>query len=329
MGDEYDIQGLVADIEKADSAKEAPTKKEEKSSSDFWKPTIPDDKKQADYLIRFLKNPDSETNQPWVQRDAHMFPFPNGKFCYQPCPKRQDYNAGIKNGRKCPICEEKDRLYATGDPAKEQMGQKRNPKKRFYYNVLVVKDPRENGKNEGKVFIFEAGDQIQGKCTKFLADKEIPAENRCFFHPVKGTNFKLIMTKKQSTTGAQTNYEDSEFCRNPSPMVIKNKEVTLEEAKGFIENNCFKLREKLLIDTAFKSYEELKDFYENQGKFSDKKQADPFDDKTIDNQKVTARNPEAKVPAEKIAVKEVTEEELPFSVTPDDDDAKLEALLNS
>jgi len=132
------------------------------------------------------------------------------------------------------------------------------------------------------------------------------------------------MTKKSE----QLNYDDSEFSRSTSPLVVNNKEITtMEEAEVFINQNCFKLREKLLVDTAYKSYEEIKEYYDNQGEVEKKKdapKADPFADKTIDNQNVTARNPVQKVPE----IKTVTEEELPFSVTPDDDDAKLEALLN-
>lgn len=320
----YDIDSLVSDIEKVENAKEAPEKKEEKRS-EYLKLTLPDNVKRMEYVLRLLENPDSETSQPWVQRDAHMFPYPNRKFCYQPCPKRRDILAGIKPAAKCPICEDKDRLYDTGDPAKEQMGQKRTPKKRYFYNVLVVKDPRENGKNEGKVFIFEMGDQLQKKCAAFLTNKEIPASDRCFFHPLKGTNLKVVMTKKSE----QLNYDDSEFSRSTSPLVVNNKEITtMEEAEAFITQNCFKLREKLLAPTVYRSYEEIKEYYDNQGEVEKKKDSpkpsDPFADKTIDNQKVTARNPVQKVPE----IKTVTEEELPFSVTQDDDDAKLEALLN-
>lgn len=327
MGSRYDISNLVEEIEKIES-KEGPVEKKEEKSV-YWKATLGEKEKRAEFIIRPLENLDSETNHPWVQRDAHMFPFQNKKFCYQPCPRMFDKNSGKKAGTwcKCPICEDKDALYATGDPFKEQIAQKRTPKKRYFGNFLIVKDPRDGGKNEGKVFIYEFGEQIFKKFTAFLANKEIPLAERCYFHPLKGTNFKLIITRK----GEQLNYEDSDFSRSSSPMVINNKEATMEEAEAFIQENAYKLREKLLRPEVFKSYADIKEFYDNQGEVENKDNSEKKEtkvaDTTIKDQPVTARNPVQKVPE----VKSVPADELPFDITPsaDDEDAKLAKLLES
>lgn len=333
----YDLNSLLGELQKKES------KATENHSSDFWKPTLEKGEERAEYMIRFLDNPDSITKFPWVERPAHMFNFPSGKFIYEPCAKKV-------NNDKCYICEEVNELYNCGDPEKEKIGQKRFAKQRFFHNILVVQDPRDDGKNEGKVMIFECGQKIHGKCIQILKCQELEPEERIYFHPTMGTNFKLIITWQQSFQ----NYDESYFLRKTSPIEINGEKLDMDEGEKFIEENCHKLNERLLTEKVFKSYEDLKELYLNQGVVSEssgsskktksvgKKEEEEVEtdiDETIKKDKVETRNPDKK---EKVGVEKEVEKRKPpkdededediSDITDDDDDdideeADLEALL--
>ena len=315
----YDLNALLGDLEKTENKGE---KKE--FSSDFWKPTLDKKEERAEYIIRFLPNPDSETSAPWVERAAHMFEFTSsGKFTYEPCPQK------AKKG-KCYYCEQVNELYNSGDPAKEKQGGKRFAKKRFYHNILVVSDPRDGGKNEGKVMIFEAGSQIHDKCIEFLKNTELDPSERIYFHPTAGTNFKLVMTWKSDFP----NYEKSDFLRRPSGIEVDGAELSMDEAEEFIEDKAYGLNAKLLDDKFFKSYDKLKDLWENQGVVTEtKKDTEEEVDEDTETVEVKVRNPETKVQAEKTAPKKSTKIEEDDDTPPweggddSDEDEELAKLL--
>jgi len=320
---DFNLKSILNELEKKED------KGAKNFSSDFWKPTIEKGQDTIDYRLRFLPNPDSENGFCWVERFAHMFTFPNKKYTYQACPKRN-------NGDKCYYCEEKDKLYATGDSEKETLGQKRCAKLRYFYNVLILEDPRDGGKNVGKVLIYEAGIQVHEKLTKFLYNKKIPESERIFYHPTQGCDFTLTLKMKKTTGGDFQNYDDSEFDRSISPITLDGKELSYEEATEFIDTKCFKLNERILSPKAYKDYETLKETYVNQGMVepkNDKKKSKEAEeigttlDETIKNEKVETRNPTKKVEVEK----EVEDDDLPETGDDDDvetdEDAELDALL--
>jgi hypothetical protein len=330
MAGKYDLGGLLKTLEK--------TKKSDKNSEDksaTIKFTLDKDQESAEYIIRFLPNPDSVDGSPWVTRHAHMFNFPNKNFTYEPCPQ--------KHGKgKCYYCEAKNEHYASGDEKRIAIGGKQFAKARYFFNVLVIKDPREGGKNEGKIFVFEGGDQIIKKCEAFLKNTEIEAEERLFFHPTLGTNFKLVMTWKQD----YQNYEESTFSRKASAIEIDGQKQSLEEAEEYLEKNTFKLNEMLLKDESFKSYDILKSQYLNQGaskktesakkpaKSEEEVEAKLPDDDDInpDFLKPTPKTaPVASAPktASKPAPKQkvADDDDIPFKKASDDEDADLAKLL--
>jgi len=333
----YDLNSLLGELKKTEDKTGGNDR-----SSDFWKPTLEKGEERAEYVIRFLPNPDSEGSSPWLERHAHMFNFPNGKFLYEPCPKKS------KKG-DCFICNEVSELYKSGDPTKEAIGSKRFAKQRIFYNVLIVKDPRDNGVNEGKVMIYEAGKQIHTKCIEFIKNADLEPKERLFFHPVFGTNFKVVMTWQSD----YPNYDKSDFMRKPSPIEVKGKELNEEQGEKFVEEKTFKLNEKLMGEKAFKSNEELKALYLNQGTLPDKKkevkksssvgeevEADVSDmddnDVTIKNKPIQTRNPakQERVKAEPVKAQVEDDEEdddaVPFDQedeTDEDDEEALAKLL--
>jgi len=319
----YDLNSLLNELEKTETSSGG-----NEYQSDFWKPTIEKGEEEVEYLIRFLPNPDSKTNFPWVERAAHMFNFPSGKFIYEPCAKKS-------KKEPCYVCEEVSKLYQSGDVKQEALGSKRFSKKRFFHNILVVKDPREGGKNEGKVFIYEAGSQIHDKCIEILKNDDLDANERVYFHPTLGTDFKLRITWKSN----YQNYDKSTFARRTSSLEVKGEKLDDDAAETFIDENCIGLNKRLLGEKAFKGYEDLKELYLNQGNVTEKKEprkekeAEEIEvdeveelDTTVNDEKIQAQNPEPKKKVEPVE----EEDDTPFDMDDDssDEDAELEALLS-
>jgi hypothetical protein len=320
MGNKYDLSSLVEQLEKSGDVGGG---SEKEYQSDSWKPTLEKGEDVAEYTIRFLPNPDSDGMMPFVRRDAHMFNFPNDKFIYAPCHKKHNKD------EKCFICEEVNKLYASKDPTQEKLGGKRFAKQRYFHNVLIVSDPRDNGKNEGKVMIFECGQQIFNKCSAILKDPELEPVERLYFHPIAGTDFKLKIVRKSGFP----NYEESKFARKPSPLEIDGEVLEADEVEKFIEDKCIALNDRLFGEKTFKSYEELKDLYLNQGVPSESKpntsvskddEVEETVDETIKEEKVEVRNPTEKVKVEKEVEKT---DPLPSVDEDEDEDAELAALL--
>lgn len=318
----YNLDSLLGELKKNEDKTGSSDR-----SSDFWKPTLDKGEERAEYIIRFLPNPDSDGSSPWVERPAHMFSFPNGKFIYEPCPKKA-------KGEKCFICEEVSELYASGDPTKEAIGGKRFAKQRIFYNVLVIKDPRDGGVNEGKVMIYEAGKQVHTKCIEFIKNEDLEPIERLFFHPTHGTNFKLVMTWQSDFP----NYDKSDFLRKSSPLEIDGEEVSEEKAESFIAQKAFKLNDKLMNDKVFKSYEDGKALYLNQGTMPEKKstasssngeevEPDIEDvdetDVTIKDKPIQSRNPAKQ---ERVQVEDEDDDTVPFDQDDEEDEDDEEAL---
>ena len=118
----YDLNSLLRDLEKKES------KGDNSFSNDFWKPKLEKGEEKAEYIIRFLPNPDTKTNFPHVERFVHMFTFPSGKYMSEPCPKKAKIN-----DQKCYICDEVSQFYKCGDPEKEKIGSKRFAKIHFFH----------------------------------------------------------------------------------------------------------------------------------------------------------------------------------------------------
>lgn len=247
MSKKYNIGNILKELKSSEGSGE---KKE--FSSDYLKVSLDKDQTEMEVVLRFLPNPDSSTSVPWVFRPAHMIKFANGNFMYEPCPKKQ------KKG-ECPICEEVNSMYQSQNPKLEATAGKQFAKKRYFHNVLVVKDPRNNGENEGKVFIYEYGKQVHDICLEALQDDDEPL---VYFDPVDGANFKLKIIK--SGKDGYPSYTKSKFLK-ASPLEVDGDEVDEDSGDDFVSENCHKLNEKLMSDKVFKSADELRSLYDNQG----------------------------------------------------------------
>ena len=287
-----DLKSLRSKLEESASKSEEGGKGS--FSSDFWKPTLEDKQKISEYEVRFLPNPDSVDGFPWVQRNAHMVKFATtGSFIYEPCPRTS------KKG-DCPICEIVNPGFKSGNPHEKDRAMAQYAKGRFFLNVYIIKDDREDGINVGKIKIIEVGKKIFEKLkAKIEAEKGAFA----FFDLLRGANFKIIVTKEQDFP----NYDKSDFVMagtTEEPKIVyplelvNGTKITEATCDKFMEG-AFSLNEKLFTETTFKSYDELKSIYENQG--YPKKEEDSS---------IKGRNPN---PPQKIYPERVvSEDDLPF-----------------
>lgn len=191
-------------------------------------------------IIRFL--PDSEKGMIQKMSKINSTVIKNGKkrFVSEFSPSTI--------GQPCPFQEAWQELWNEGDKEGAKVfgrGQ------RYITNIKVLKDPAKP-ENEGKIFLFEMSatmkDKIQQAINPSEQDRELGAQPKELYNPLKGNSFKLA-TKKGSN-GIIT-YDPSEVITEVTSIYD-----SVDEALEDIKNNTYKLSD-LLKPEAFMSYEEL------------------------------------------------------------------------
>lgn len=201
----------------------------------FWQPTA-DKSGNGWAIIRFLP-PGGEEDEPFVKYYEYRFKGPTGQWYIE--------KARNSLGKDEPDpCHEFVQKFWN---AQDETNARKYPRKQTYIsNILVVKDP-ENPENDGKVFRFKYGSQIAQKIEEALKPK-IPSDPAIdAFDMIEGSNFKLIIGKKDK----YRTYENSKF-DHPSPVNEDTKVM------GDIYDKCYTLQEFVAPDK-FKSYEKLKE----------------------------------------------------------------------
>lgn len=208
---------------------------------DSWKfkPTLPQNKPKVTYKVRILPNVHSDAIEPWIKANFHMFRRPDGKFIYTLCP-----TTFVEDPREadCPICDKSKKLFNSKDSMDEKKAKDLWRKPRYFVNVLVKKDTRKGEESqEGKVLVWEFGNQIFEKLVEALIEDDID-----FSNPIEGVDFNLILKKK----GEYTNYESSHF--GSETTSISDDEDEMNE----VYDSIYNLDDKIL-GTGAKSTEKL------------------------------------------------------------------------
>lgn len=309
-------------------------KGENSYQGETWTPGMDKDQDSAEFIVRFLPNLDEETDIHFITRPTHMIKFTSsGNYIYEPCPQRNG------KAKACPICEVVSPLFK-GSDAEKKVAFAQYAKARFYSNVYIIKDERNGGENEGKILMYEYGKTINDLCVKSMSvdeDDEDDTDPVVYFDPLEGADFKIIAKR----SAGFPNYDDSKFIRKGKPLKLKDgTELDEDNIDEFMEG-AFNLKEKLLGDEKFKSYDDLKKIYENQGydKSKGKKEKEKDDDDDDDDidedsieesfskKKVQARNPDTKKPIKE--EKDVDDEDYSIGKDDDDDDDdELASLLS-
>ncbi len=285
-------------------------KKEEDNSSftdqRFW--TVPTPKKGENvYRIRFLPSM-SSGGEYSVRILKHGFQAPSGNWVIENCPKTLDKYA------KCPIDEYATPFFNTGDPKDKEFASKLYNKKNFIANILVIKDPRNNGENEGKVFLFRYGIKIHEKLdTALFPPADSGLEQVMFIDPYKGYDLNLVVKIQKDGSKEYSNYDNSVFVRESTPIA-----KTEEEIDKILES-CYDLSE-FIAPKNFKSYDELKKILDDNV-VNFRKGGD-----TSPKKEEKREEPKKETPTKKEEPTAQKKEEKKVESTPDSDDEFLKSL---
>lgn len=221
---------LIKQVEKLNSGGR------EKEDERFWKPTLNKKTETGYAVIRFLPAGNGWEDE-YVESFSHAFQGPGGQWLIENCP--------TTIGRKCPVCENNTKDWATGSKEKQNIARDRKRKLSYYSNVYILKDP-DSPENEGTVRIFKYGKKIFEKIDAALRPKfqdDTPINPFDFW---QGADFKLKVLKKDG----YWNYDNSEF--SPVSQLLDGDDDLLREVYDKLYNI-----EELASPDKFKSYDEL------------------------------------------------------------------------
>lgn len=189
----------------------------------------------ASVKIRLIPSFNAEKNrlQTFVTQSVHSIEIYQGdkkRFIKEVCPK----SVGGKDA-KCPIC---DHCWDNYMPLKEA-GQKDSkeakallkfaPKDRFITNILILED-NEIPDNNGKVFLYEFGGQIQELIKKQMqpSEEEMKEKGLKPFNAwdlTSGRDFRLKLTPAKETANGFPSWSDSFFSNDSSGVVTTEAQL--------------------------------------------------------------------------------------------------------
>lgn len=211
-----------------------------------WNPTAPK-KDKAVYRVRVLPNM-LAGGLPWVYIPRHGFKAPSGNWVIENCP------SAIYGNKKgvCPIDDYAGPFFNTGDPKDKNFASNIYRKKTWVVNILVIKDPRDGGANEGKVFLWKFGKKIYDKLEQALMPpKDSGLEQIMFIDPYKGYDLNIVAKMVHDGDKEFPNYDESVFVRDSTPIAKD------EDAIDKVLASCYDLEGEFLAPKQFKSYDEL------------------------------------------------------------------------
>jgi len=168
----------------------------------------------------------------------------------------------VKNGKKrfisqfspttiggpCPFQEAWQDLWNSGDKDGAKLFSRGT---RFVTNIKVLKDPM-NSENNGKIFLYEMSgamkDKIQNAVDPSEQDRELGAEPKELFNPLRGNSFRLVAKK---AANGQITYDSSEVINEVTSIYD-----SVDDAIADIKENSHKLSDLLKPET-FMSYDDL------------------------------------------------------------------------
>jgi hypothetical protein len=210
----------------------------------IWKPEIPKKDKNI-FRVRVLP---FGNEVPWVNLRQHQIKTKTG-FWYENCP--------TTIGKDCPICERAVELYATEDETDAKEASKIYRKQQYFSNILVVKDSRNDGENEGKVFLYKYGKKIFDKFYSALHPNVEEGEEECWFigcdEEEQGSDFLLVA----KTVSGFANYDESKFAQKTTAIAKTDEKINA------ILDSGYKLTDEISPDK-FKSYDELVKLFEQK-----------------------------------------------------------------
>ncbi len=238
------------------------------------------------YLVRFIPNI-KEPKATFFHYAHHGFTsLSTGQYIDATCPR--------SFGERCPICEERFKLYKTKDEKDRNLAYMIRSHDKHMINVYVVNDPTK-AENEGSVKILRFGKRIYDKILDATeGDDSDEFGARVYDLTENGCNFKIKVETAQDGTRKFTNYNNSRFT---APCAIPNMDS--DKIKEVYEN-IFDLTKILEM----KSEDELNDILKNHV-FCDAA-------KPVVGDAPTTKTVKAAKPAKEEEAKEDKEDDVPY-----------------
>lgn len=220
----------------------------------FWNSQAPKkgDKENV-YRIRVLPNM-MAGGQFAVKINRHGYQAPSGVWFIENCPTTiHGTGKGI-----CPSCDYAGPFFNTGDESDKKFASMIYRKQSYIANILVIKDPRDGGANEGKVFLWRFGQKLYKKLdTALFPPADSGLEQIMFIDPYKGYDLNLVVTLQRDGKKEYPNYDTSVFVRESTPIGKNDEEINK------ILESCYDIETEFLAPKQFKSYDELNTIFTN------------------------------------------------------------------
>lgn len=204
-------------------------------NKNYWKLDVDKSTQIGEATIRFLPAPDGE-DLPFTLIYKHAFQV-EGRWYIE--------NSLTTLGQKDYVSEDNTRLWNTGIEENKKIASQRKRGKKYISNILVVNDPK-HPENNGKVFLFEYGQNIFNMINTAINPEFADEVQFDPFDMIDGADFVLRSSKKND----QRTYEKSKF---KSVAPISKDEDHLEK----IYNSMHSLKAEIAADK-FKDYDTLK-----------------------------------------------------------------------
>lgn len=180
---------------------------------------------------------------PWVLKYGHSFRGPGGWYI-------EDSRTTLGQDESDPVAELNKSEWDENDEEAKKKVRPRSRKKKYYSNVLIIKDSN-NPENNGKVMLYEYGQKIFDKINECLKPK-FPDDPK--FDPFSfydGADFILKVYTEEKGRNKFPNYDKSEFAAR-SPLFGGD-----DDKIEAVWKKSYSLQD-LISPDKFKSYEELK-----------------------------------------------------------------------
>jgi len=209
-------------------------KKQFEKDERFWKPTF--DKKVGviEAVIRFLPAPGDE-DRDYVKYMSHSIENA-GLYYIENCPT----TVGID--RECPLCKLNREAWNRGE---KKLAQERSRKTNHVCNIMVIDDQQEPS-NNGKVFLFRYGKDIQGMIANAMQPQFRTQKELYPFDMWEGADFYL----RAAVKGGFWTYDNSSFGEPGRLMGFSDEQLQEVWSKEY-------LLSEFVSPDKFKSYEAL------------------------------------------------------------------------
>ena len=179
------------------------------------------------YLIRMIPNKNVDPIQTFYHYYHHTWESKaTGQTVGSLCLSTID--------ERCPMCEQRFKLYNSKDPNKKELAKLLNRKENWLVNCFVIQDPTRP-ENEKTVKIFRFGKQVKDLVSQALdgLDAKDVGPDAMFDLNDKGCSFRIVVKKNE---GGYATYVFSKFLNK---SVIEG--MTPEKIKDILEKQTHDL----------------------------------------------------------------------------------------